>query len=243
MKKLLITVPCYNEEIVLEKTIFSLFQYATKNLSTFDWKIFILDNNSKDKTWDIAKTLKAKYGDKIVIDQVPTPGRGVALREAWLKMLNFDIYAYTDADLSTDIKDFSFIINKVSDGNDLVTGSRYLANSDVKRDFFRKGLSKIYNLLLKLVLNVNFKDAQCGFKAFSNKLVSELFPKTSDNGWFWDTELMILACRGGYKVLEVPISWREARDELRKSTVAVFSEIFKNLKNILIMKKRLAKSK
>ena len=83
------------------------------------------------------------------------------------------------------------------------------------------------------------KDAQCGHKAMSKKIVHELIPQTTDNGWFWDTELMILACRKGYKVLEVPVTWREVRDELRASKVSVWSEVIRKLKNIYKMRKKL----
>lgn len=238
MIKLLITIPCHNEEIVLEKNVFAIVEYAKNNLSQFSWNILIIDNNSDDKTWAIAQDLKQKYSF-IIIDQIFDPGRGIAMRKAWARQQGFDIYTYMDADLATDLKDFSFIISKIVEGYDLVTGSRYVESADAKRSFKRKLLSRIYNILLQIVLGVNFKDAQCGFKAMSKKIVHELIPQTTDNGWFWDTELMILACRKGYKVLEVPVTWREVRDELRASKVSVWSEVIRNLKNIYKMRKKL----
>jgi glycosyltransferase involved in cell wall biosynthesis len=242
MKKLLITIPCYNEELVIEKNAALVYAYAAEHLSQFDWRLFILDNNSRDGTWAIAQKIQLKDPARIVIGQVSIPGRGAALRIAWSDRPEYDLYAYVDADLSTDMKDFAFVINKVAEGHDLVTGSRYLPNSETKRDFMRKVLSKTYNLLLKLVLRVNFRDAQCGFKAMSNRVIRDLFPLTVDNGWFWDTELMIYASRMNHKVLEVPVSWREARDELRKSTVAVYTEVFRNLRNIYVMHQRLRRN-
>ncbi len=237
--KLLITIPCYNEEIVLEKNIFTLIEFAKTHLAQFDWQILIVDNNSKDATWAIARNLKEKY-PFVLADQVPDPGRGIAMRKAWARKPGYDIYAYMDADLATDLKDFPFIVSKVAEGHDLVTGSRYVESADAKRSFKRKVLSRMYNVLIQAVLGVDFKDAQCGFKAMSRKLVHELIPETTDNGWFWDTELMILACRQGYKVLEVPVTWREVRDELRASKVSVWSEVIRNLKNIYRMRKRLS---
>jgi len=238
MKKLLITIPCYNEELVLEKTTFSILEYAKEHLGEYEWKLFILDNNSSDDTWKIAEKLKSS-NPNIITMQVKTPGRGVALRTAWGMLPDFDIYSYMDADLATDIKDFSFIVKKVAEGADCVVGSRYLPHSDTKRTFRRKTLSKAYNVLLKAVLHVDFMDAQCGFKAMSKRLVEEVVPKTTDNGWFWDAELMIMAVRGGYSVVEVPVTWREIRDELRVSKVSVWSEVVRNLSNIWQMRKRL----
>ena len=241
MKKLLITIPCYNEELVLEKNIFSVIRYAKQNLSYTEWKVFILDNNSSDRTLAIAEEIRKEYPDIVEVSEVRTPGRGIALREAWKRIPGYDIYSYMDADLATDLKDFDFIVKKVIDGYDFVTGSRYLPESEARRTFRRKILSKIYNFILKIVLNVDFEDAQCGFKSFSRRLVAELVPETKDSGWFWDTELMILASRRGYKVLEVPVSWREVRDELRASKVSPWKETIRQLKNIYLMRKRLAK--
>lgn len=239
--KLLITIPCYNEEIVLEKTVFSVTQYAQDHLGEYEWKLLILDNNSYDATLKIAYELQ-KADARILVDEVKTPGRGAALRESWGRHLDFDIYSYMDADLATDTKDFAFIVSKVKEGTDIVVGSRYIPYANVKRNFLRKLLSHSYNFLLKVVLKVGFKDAQCGFKAMSKKLVHHVVPKTLDSGWFWDTELMIIATHSGYSLLEVPVTWREVRDELRRSTVSVWSEVARNLKNIWVMKKRLAEN-
>lgn len=236
--KLLITIPCFNEEIVLEKTIFSIVQYAKEYLNEYDWNILILDNNSNDSTYEIAKKIQ-NHDSRILIDQVKKPGRGIALRETWARHDDYDIYSYMDADLSTDIKDFSFIISKVAEGTDIVVGSRYIPYANVKRSFVRKILSTIYNILLRLVLKVKFKDAMCGFKAMSKRIVRDIIPKTLDNGWFWDTELMIISSHFKYSLLEVPVTWLETRDELRRSTVSVWSEVLRNLKNIWVMKRRL----
>lgn len=235
----MITIPCYNEELVLEKNAVAVMEHARVHLGDFDWRILIVDNNSNDKTFEIAGRLKAIYPDKILIFQEKMPGRGAALRSAWKYFADFDIYSYMDADLATDLRDFRFMLLKVAEGYDLVTGSRYLPESNVERSFIREFMSRVYNLILKIFLKVSFRDAQCGFKVLSGKLVRELFPKTSDNGWFWDTELMILACRGGYKVLEVPVSWRETRDELRRSKVSPLAEAVRQLRNIWKMKKKL----
>lgn len=241
MKKVLITIPCYNEEIVLEKTVFTVLEHAKAHLKEYDWTILILDNNSNDRTPKIAGELSRK-NTSITALHVSDPGRGVALRKAWGEKSDYDIYAYMDADLATDLKDFPFIISKVDEGYDLVTGSRYVPYADAKRSFKRKLLSKIYNFLLKVFLKVDFKDAQCGFKAMSKKITRELIPETRDDGWFWDTELMILAMRRGYRVLEVPVTWREVRDELRQSKVSVWTEAVRNLQKIWQMRKRLRKT-
>lgn len=242
MNKVLITLPCYNEELVLEKTVVAVRAYAQKHLADFVCTILILDNNSSDGTRAIADRLATEYPNEVRVTSVSEPGRGVALRVAWAREDGFDIYAYMDTDLATNIKDFRTLVTKVREGYDFVTGSRYIRESDVERNPKREILSRIYNLLLKLILRVSFRDAQCGFKAMSARLVRELVPKTRDAGWFWDTELMILASRGGYRVLEIPVSWREVRDEVRKSKVSHWKESVRQLKNIWEMRRRLKKN-
>jgi glycosyltransferase involved in cell wall biosynthesis len=237
--KILITIPCYNESIVIEKTTFSVLKYAEDHLQDDEWQLLLLDNNSKDTTWQIIQDLEKKYPGKVIIDQVKTAGRGAALRESWARHPDFDVYTYMDADLSTDIKDFSFIISKVKEGTDIVVGSRYVPTADVKRTLHRKILSRIYNNAIQMFLHVSFQDAQCGFKAMSKRLVHEIVPLTKDNGWFWDTELMIIALRKHYTLLEVPVTWREVRDEIRRSTVSITNEIWRNIRNIYVMRQRL----
>ena len=239
MKKLLITLPCFNEEQVLEKNIKTILDYAQKELNDYDWTILVIDNASSDKTFEIAKKLN-QQNPKILITQYLQKGRGAALKNMWQANSGYDIYSYMDIDLATDISHFSDLIRKI-DGYNITVGSRYVSGANAQRSFKRKFMSKVYNLLLKLFLKVDFKDAQCGFKAFDKKSIINILPKTFDSGWFWDTEFMILAERSGYKIIEIPVAWREVRDEIRESKVSPLAEAFKQLKNIRTMKTRLKK--
>lgn len=231
-------MPCYNEELVLRANTSKVLNYADRELSDFDWKVLILDNASGDKTYSIAVTM-SQENLKIIVDQCVNKGRGAALSMAWTKHVSYDIYSYMDMDLATDIKDFKNILTKVSEGYNIVVGSRYVAGADIERSFKREFLSRIYNLLLKIFFSVKFKDAQCGFKAFDARVVSEVLSNVRDAGWFWDTEFMILAERKGYKIFELPVRWREVVDELRKSKVSPFVEILRQLKNIVQLRRRL----
>jgi len=238
MNKLLITLPCYNEELVLEKSAKIIVDYAEKNLSNYGWRMLVLDNASEDKTYDIAVALSGRDG-RIFVDQCSQKGRGAALSMAWQKYQGYGIYSYMDIDLATDIKDFRTLLTKIDDGHDIAVGSRYIPGAGINRSFKREFLSRIYNFLLKIFFNVKFKDAQCGFKAYRGEVVSNIIPQVEDTGWFWDTESMILAERKGYKICEIPVTWREVRDELRQSKVSPFVEVVKQLKNIVRLRIRL----
>ena len=238
MNKLLITIPCYNEELILKKNLEVLLDYAEKNLSDYEYDFLIIDNASDDNTHKIAGQLVATHSN-FLVDQCLEKGRGAALKASWLKHQGYDIYTYMDIDLATELNQFKDLISKIESGNHIAIGSRYVSGANIKRSPRREFLSRIYNLLLKIFFDVKFKDAQCGFKAFRGEMLQSILPKTKDAGWFWDTEILILAERAGHKIYELPVSWLEVRDEIRKSKVSPFVEVIRQLKNIVQLRKRL----
>ncbi len=201
-----VVIPVYNEELELEKSVATLASYLTQNLADFSWKITIADNASTDKTLSIAKKISG-YNKKVETVHLPLKGRGRAVKYVWLKDA-FDILAYMDVDLSTDLKHFPLLIHSLLRGYDLAIGSRNARGARVYgRSLLRTITSKVYILLIKILFFVNFSDAQCGFKAITGKAARELIPKIQDNGWFFDTELLIMAEKSGYRIYEEPVAW------------------------------------
>ena len=102
--------------------------------------------------------------------------------------------SYMDVDLSSDLASFPLLIGRLLDGTfDLATGSRLLAPSSTRRSLKREVISRVYNFLVRSVFHTRFSDAQCGFKAITRKTAMELLPLVEDNGWFLDTELLVVA--------------------------------------------------
>lgn len=234
--KIDIIVPTYNEQLILEKNIKTLRNYLKINFSDIKFNIIIADNGSKDKTINIAKSLSKRFPE-IKYFHLEKSGRGNALKYAWKKS-KADICAYMDVDLSAGIENFPQLIKAISDGADIAIGSRYLHNSIVERSLFRSFLSRYYNILLKYFLKVNFSDGQCGFKALNNKIVKNIIPKVKDNHWFFDTEMLYLAEKSGYKIKEIPISWVETRNKYRKSKVKIIPTVMGYLWSITKLKFR-----
>jgi len=110
------------------------------------------------------------------------------------------------------IREFARIIQAIDEGYGVATGSRLLGQSKVKRSFKRELTSRGYNFIIKALFFTKWHDAQCGFKAVSRKAVDELVPLIQNQEWFFDTELLILAGRKGYRIKEVPVSWVEDTD-------------------------------
>lgn len=225
--KILITIPVLNEENELEKNIKILAGFLAENLK-YDWEIEIADNGSTDKTREIGERLARENNNRVKYRRLEERGRGRALKKSWTGS-DAEILSYMDIDLSTNLKSFPPLIDKITDGADVAIGSRLLKASRTKRQFKREILSRGYNLLIKLMFQNKFSDAQCGFKAINKKAASALLPKIKNNEWFFDTELLLLTEREGFRIAEVPVEWIEDLD----SRVKIIKTIAEDVKGLI----------
>jgi len=201
-----IAIPVYNEERELAESIATLRRFLQQNLTDFNWKITIADNASTDKTWEIAQDL-AKNFPEVGAVHLPEKGRGRAVKRVWQQSKS-EIVAYMDVDLSTDLKHFPPLVRSLTRGYDLAIGSRNTRGARVYgRNLLRTVTSKGYILLIKLFFWINFSDAQCGFKAMRGEVAQKLLKDVIDNEWFFDTELLVVAEKAGYRIYEEPVTW------------------------------------
>jgi glycosyltransferase involved in cell wall biosynthesis len=221
-----VTVPVYNEQRVLADSVRRLHAYLTANLP-FRFVITIADNASTDETFAIAKRMAEELTGVRAV-HLDRKGRGLALRHVW-EASSADVVAYMDADLSTGLDAFlPLIAPLVSGHSDLATGSRLSPGATVVRGPKREFISRVYNLLLHVVLAARFSDAQCGFKAGQTEIVKALLPGVQDDAWFFDTELLMLAQRRGLRICEIPVTWIEDPD----STVDIVRTALADLRGI-----------
>ena len=219
-----VVVPVYNEAHVLERSVTTLHQYLTEHFP-FTWRITIVDNASTDGTFAIATGLtNALVG--VRARHLDRKGRGLALRDAWTAS-DATVCAYMDVDLSTGLDALLPLVSPLITGHsDVAIGSRLAPGATVARGPRREFISRTYNMILRVVFANRFRDAQCGFKAIRTDIARCLLPEVLDNGWFFDTELLLLAEHNGLRVHEVPVDWvddpdsrvhvaRTARDDLR----------------------------
>lgn len=204
--KVEVVIPIYNEEAELEGNITKLYNFLKTNLNNFEWNISIVDNASTDNSKEIGKNLEKRLKN-ISLFHLNEKGRGRAVKLSWKKS-QADYLVYMDVDLSTDLNCLLPLLNSLSHGYDIAIGSRLLKKSHVKnRPLKREILSRCYNILIKSFFQVHFSDAQCGFKAVTKRVVKELVPHILDNAWFFDSELLIVGEKVGYKIFEVPVHW------------------------------------
>ncbi|RZS34886.1 GtrA-like protein [Herbihabitans rhizosphaerae] len=205
-----VVVPVHNEEVDLGPCVRRLHGYLTDSFP-HPFRVTIADNASTDGTRDIAAALAAELPNVRAI-HLPRKGRGGALREVW-SASDAAVLAYMDVDLSTDLAGlYPLVAPLLSGHSDLAIGSRLARGARVARGPKRELISRCYNLLLRGTLATRFSDAQCGFKAIRADIAAELLPHVRDDGWFFDTELLVLAERSGLRIHEVPVDWVDDPD-------------------------------
>ena len=207
-----VVIPCLNEELALPVSIRRLHDVMSTTLAHCQWNIVIADNGSTDGTQAESQALSAEF-PAVRYLRLEQRGRGRALRRSWTESAA-DIMAYMDVDLSTNLTHLRPMIDAIArDNYDIAIGSRLLPDSHVVgRTLKRETTSRGYSLLFRLMFFTSFRDAQCGFKAISRRAADDLAPLVEDNGWFFDSELLILAQKCGYRIRELPVQWTDDPD-------------------------------
>ncbi len=237
MPQLDIVVPVYNEAHVLAGSVEKLRAFLHETSFPYSWRIVIADNASTDSTLEVARQMAARcedVGDDVVPLHLPQKGRGRALRRAWLES-EADAMCYMDVDLATDLAALLPLARAVlEEGYDVATGSRMTRGSQITRSLRREITSRGLIFLIKVLFLSKLSDTQCGFKAISRQAAHELLPRVENEEWFFDTELLLLAEKGGYRVRDIPVHWVEDPD----SRVNVWKTVAEDLRGLLRMRFR-----
>jgi putative flippase GtrA len=221
-----LVVPVYNEEATLGRSVRRLHEYVAAYLP-YPTRITIADNASVDSTLVVAHDLADEL-DGVTVLHLEQKGRGRALRAAWTRT-DAPVLAYLDVDLSTDLAALlPLVAPLVSGHSDVAIGTRLARGSRIVRGPKREVISRCYNLILRGSLRARFSDAQCGFKAIRKDVARQLLPLIEDEGWFFDTELLVLAERVGLRIHEVPVDWVDDPD----SRVDIVSTAVEDLRGV-----------
>ena len=230
MKKTLdVVIPVLNEERALADGVNALAAFLSNNLNDYEWAVVVADNGSTDATPSICQSL-SEQDSRVRHVRLEQRGRGRALKRAWAES-NADIVAYMDVDLSTDLSALPQTIAAVDgEGYDIAIGSRLKRGAQVMgRSFKRELISRSYSLIFRAMFLAGFQDAQCGFKAVSRRAADDVAPLVVDNGWFFDTEMLLIAEKNGYRIKEIPVKWTDDPD----SRVKIISTAWEDIKGLL----------
>ena len=207
-----VVVPVLNEEKDLPPSIGKLHDFLSSRMADYDWRIVVVDNGSTDSTPEVVKQLSEQY-PRVEYLRLEQRGRGRALHHAWTQS-KADILSYMDVDLSTDLGALPELVKAIhEEGYDIAIASRLRKGAVViDRPLKREIISRGYSLLFRSMFFTSFHDAQCGFKAVSRRVAQEVVPLVQDLGWFFDSELLILSDKSGYRIKEIPVKWTDDPD-------------------------------
>lgn len=222
--KVSIVISAYNEEKRIDKTLPRVIEYCREFRKKYsvDTEIVIVDDGSKDGTYNYLKKFEP---DIRLFGYKKNMGKGHGLREG-VKNAQGDFIYLADADFSTPIEFIDNFYNEM-DGYDCVIGSRAKKKEQIKVSFIRKLLGNMGNLMIRVILGLNFKDTQCGFKMF-RKEVKEYFLDCKNERFGYDFEFLYLLSKNGKKIKDIPVKWDEVGDSRVKPL-----DYFKTIKELI----------
>ena len=201
-----IVIPAYNESARLARTLEKVLAYVRDR--GWNAEIIVVNDGSWDDTAEIARRFAATNARLRIVENPGNRGKGYSVRNGMLHARG-RIVLFSDADLSSPIEEALKLIAALDGGADIAIGSRWLrAETQTQRQpLHRQIFGRIFNLLLRLSLGLQFKDTQCGFKAFKLRAVQAIFPLQKIERWGFDPEILFLARKFGFEVREVPVLW------------------------------------
>jgi len=241
-----VIIPAYNEEKRLPKTLKKVRDYLDHQNYTYE--VYVVDDGSKDRTWEVTKDLIKDWSNFKVISYTPNRGKGFAVKTGMLTAKG-EWRLLMDADSSTDISEIEELFNfanlksqspnskQIPNTNDqkyeIIIGSRYLKKDSIKikQPLGRRIMSRMGNWLIRIVLGIRAVDTQCGFKLFSAKAANEIFPLQTIDRWGFDMEILAIARKYGYEIKEVAVDWYDAEGSQVKKGV-----VWKTLRELMIIK-------
>lgn len=202
-----IVIPAYNEEKRIRNSLSETCAFLSD--SGMDYEVVVVDDGSSDRTSRIVERM-ARISPKVrLVRYEENKGKGHALRTGVL-VTRGDYVLVMDADLSTPLEELGKLIPYLAEGEfDVAIGSRALALSDIirKQPWWRRGMGKMFNRIVKVLVVGDFSDTQCGFKLFRGGVARDLFGEAKIDRFAYDVEILALAKIKGYGVKEVPIRW------------------------------------
>ena len=219
-----VVVACYQEESHLVESVRQLV--ATLDGLGRSYELIFLDDKSTDRTAAIVADLVQGHANRRAVYHAQNVGRGGTVTEGFLAARG-RIVGFLDIDLEVHCRFLPAVLAAIDEGADGATALRHYAIGKTPIALLRQFLSRGYRWLFRCLFDVPFSDPETGFKFFVREKILPVAGKTRDVGWFWDSEIMILAHQAGLRVREVPCRFERRAD--KKSTVRLVRDIWRYL--------------
>jgi dolichyl-phosphate beta-glucosyltransferase len=197
-----VIIPAFNEEHIIRSTLENVIEYLTEQ--KFDYEVIVVNDGSSDSTANISLSSKVKLKN---IEE--NTGKGWAVKKGMLSAKG-RYRLFMDADNSTSIEHFELMKPILESGSEIIIGSRRVkgAKIAVHQSWLRENLGRVFNLVVRIVNGLPYRDTQAGFKLFSNKAAEKIFKLQTLSGWAFDIELLLIANKLGYEIQQIPIIWK-----------------------------------
>jgi dolichyl-phosphate beta-glucosyltransferase len=209
LRSLSVVIPAYNEIRRLPQTLDRILEWLEAQKLEF-CEVLVVDDGSRDGTAAMVEERAKKQAVLRLLRNPDNRGKGYAVRSGMLAAKG-EWVLFTDADLSTPIEEVTKLHSRaVESGAGIAIGSRALDPNtvEVHQSSFREWSGRFFNLVMRLMTGLPFRDTQCGFKLYAARAAREVFLRQKLDGFSFDVEDLIIARRLGFAAVEVPVRWR-----------------------------------
>ncbi len=205
-----IVIPAYNEAARIPGALKAVVGCVRQRC--WSAEVVVVDDGSRDKTAELVREFAARAPEVRLLQNPGNHGKGYSVRNGILHSLG-EIVMFTDADLSAPIEEAEGLFAAIAGGADIAIGSRWLerARQTIRQPLYRQFFGRCFNAVTRAVMGLPYADTQCGFKAFTRTAAQTVFQLQTIERWGFDPEILFIALKRGYRIVEVPVSW--AHDE------------------------------
>ena len=230
-----IVIPAYNEGARIETALERVLSCVAER--HWNAEVLIVDDGSSDSTAEIVRRWMATHPNLHLIHNEGNRGKGYSVRNGILQSTG-EIVLFTDADLSSPIEEAELLFAALNDGADVAIGSRWLdkQRQTIHQPLYRRFFGRCFNWVTRKIIGLPYKDTQCGFKAFKRNAAQVIFRLQTIERWGFDPEILFIARKLGYKIVEVPVTWghdERSRISYLRDGMKMLQEMYQIRKNSL----------
>ena len=229
---LTILIPAYNEEKRLPESIRVIDAYCSKHLDQ-PYELLVVDDGSQDQTASLMREMQKQIPALVLHQYAENRGKGYALRSG-MHLAGGQFIVFTDSDLSTPIEEIQPMLEKLKEGASIVIATRKKSGATLvqRQPLWRESMGKVFTWLSNVILGLNFSDFTCGFKGFEAMAGKQIFSLQKIRRWAFDSEVLFLAKQFGYKIVEIPVQWKDSPE----SKVHVIQDSASSLASLFLIR-------